>query len=133
MLVVFRMLSCLSCVSAGLGERLGIEEAVLKSRRGGRPILVSAVPVGPSIDSWRSRMCLGSICLLFDLCLVVRDGFNTVRLMPITAGFGLWAESSVAMASPLDIWKLLRSASWIICQVVSCVMLALVRLSQLAF
>ena len=32
------------------GERLVLEPAVPKFRRGGRPISVSAVPVGPSID-----------------------------------------------------------------------------------
>ena len=34
------------------GERLTLEMAVPECRRGERPISVSAIPDGPSIDSW---------------------------------------------------------------------------------
>ena len=43
------------------GERLVPETAVPAGRRGGRPILVSAVPVGPGTNIGRSCMFLGSI------------------------------------------------------------------------
>ena len=36
------------------GERLVFEKAVLRYRRPGRPISVSAVPCGPGTDIWRS-------------------------------------------------------------------------------
>ena len=41
------------------GERLVLEMSVPKSRRLHRPISVSAVPDGPSIDIWRSCRFLG--------------------------------------------------------------------------
>ena len=43
------------------GERLVIEGAVPFARRVGRPIPVSAVPVGPDIDIGRSCRFLGSL------------------------------------------------------------------------
>ena len=43
------------------GERPALELAVPKFRRGGRPISVSAVRVGPSIDIWRSCGLFGSL------------------------------------------------------------------------
>ena len=43
------------------GERLVLEPAVPRARRGSRPISVSAVPAGPSIDIWRSCRFLGSM------------------------------------------------------------------------
>ena len=43
------------------GERLVVEGAIPHGRREGRPISVSAVPVGPGIDIWRSCRFLGSI------------------------------------------------------------------------
>ena len=43
------------------GERLVLEPAVSRSRRGGRPSSVSAVPVRPSIDIWRSCRFFGSM------------------------------------------------------------------------
>ena len=57
------------------GERLVVESAVPFARRVGRPISVSAVPVGPGIDIGRSCRFLGSLfrCYLevwFGLCLV---------------------------------------------------------------
>ena len=42
-------------------ERLVLEPAVPWARRGSRPISVSAVPAGPSIDIWRSCRFLGSM------------------------------------------------------------------------
>ena len=43
------------------GERLVLEMSVPKSRRRHRPISVSAVPDGPSIDIWRTCRFLGSL------------------------------------------------------------------------
>ena len=43
------------------GERLVLEMSVPKSRRLHRPISVSAVPDGPSIDIWRSCRFLGAM------------------------------------------------------------------------
>ena len=43
------------------GERLVLEMSVPKSRRLHRPISVSAVPAGPSIDIWRSCRFLGAM------------------------------------------------------------------------
>ena len=43
------------------GERLVLERAVPFGNRAGRPISVSAVPVGPGIDVWRSCGFLGCI------------------------------------------------------------------------
>ena len=43
------------------GERLVLEPAVPRARRSSRPISVSAVPAGPSIDIWRSCRFLGSM------------------------------------------------------------------------
>ena len=44
-----------------MGEQLVTEGAVPVARRVGRPISVSAVPVGPGIDIWRSCRFLGSL------------------------------------------------------------------------
>ena len=41
------------------GERLVLEKAVLRYRRPGRPISVSAVPFGPGTDIWRSCRFMG--------------------------------------------------------------------------
>ena len=43
------------------GERLVLEMSVPRSRRLHRPISVSAVPAGPSIDIWRSCRFLGAM------------------------------------------------------------------------
>ena len=43
------------------GERLQFEKAVPRCRRVDRPISVSAVPAGPSIDIWRSCRFLGAL------------------------------------------------------------------------
>ena len=43
------------------GERLVLEMSVPKLRRFNRPISVSAVPAGPSIDIWRSCRFLGAM------------------------------------------------------------------------
>ena len=43
------------------GERLVLEKVLPYGRRAGRPISVSAVPVGPGIDIWRSCRFIGGI------------------------------------------------------------------------
>ena len=72
------------------GERLVLEMSVSKSRRLHRPISVSAVPDGPSIDIWRSCRFLGAmIRALADLpvglgrFLPSRIGANHCRLRSI--------------------------------------------------
>ena len=50
------------------GERQSLERAVARYLRHGRPISVSAVPFGPSIDFWRSCRFIGSI--LRSLCFL---------------------------------------------------------------
>ena len=69
------------------GERLVIEGAVPFARRVGRPISVSAVPVGPGIDIWRSCRFLGSLVRFLALLpgglirfLPCRIGANHCRL-----------------------------------------------------
>ena len=47
------------------GERLVLAMSVPKHRRSGRPISVSAVPSGPSIDIWRSCRFLGAMLSAF--------------------------------------------------------------------
>ena len=51
------------------GERLCLENAVPRHRRVGRPISVSAVPLGPGIDIWRSCRFFGAI-------------FRALRMLP---------------------------------------------------
>ena len=43
------------------GERLVLEKAVPRHPRPGRPISVSAVPLGPGIDIWRSCRFIGAL------------------------------------------------------------------------
>ena len=43
------------------GERLELEKAVPRYRRPGRSISVSAVPLGPGTDIWRSFRFLGAL------------------------------------------------------------------------
>ena len=69
------------------GERLVIESAVPLARRVGRPISVSAVPVGPGIDIGRSCRFIGSIVWFLALLpgglsrfLPCRIGANHCRL-----------------------------------------------------
>ena len=52
------------------GERLSLEKAHARYLRPGRPISVSAVPLGPGIDIWRSCRFIGS--LMRSLCLLPR-------------------------------------------------------------
>ena len=60
-LVGFLTLNFLILYERWAGERLVIEGAVPFARRVGRPISVSAVPVGPGIDIGRSCRFLGSL------------------------------------------------------------------------
>ena len=48
------------------GERLVLEKLLPKSSRAGRPISVSAVPLGPGIDLWRSCRFIGRIFWFLD-------------------------------------------------------------------
>ena len=50
------------------GERLSLEKAHNRYLRPGRPISVSAVPIGPGIDIWRSCRFIGA--LMRSLCLL---------------------------------------------------------------
>ena len=60
------------------GERLVIEGAVPFARRVGRPISVSAVPVGPGIDIGRSCRFLGSLVRFLAL---LPGGFASVSAL----------------------------------------------------
>ena len=90
------------------GERLNLEMSVRKSRRLHRPISMSAVPAGSSIDIWRSCRFLGA--MIRALCglpgglggfLPCRFGANHCRLSSIG-----W-ERCVVMVLRLGPWKLL--------------------------
>ena len=50
------------------GERLSLQKAHARYLRPGRPISVSAVPIGPGIDIWRSCRFIGA--LMRSLCLL---------------------------------------------------------------
>ena len=50
------------------GERLSFEKAHPRNLRPGCPISVSAVPLGPDIDVWRSCRFMGA--LMRSLCLL---------------------------------------------------------------
>ena len=63
------------------GELLVIEGAVLFARRVGRPISVSAVPVGPGIDIGRSCRFLGSLVRFLALLLG-----GLIRFLPCRIG-----------------------------------------------
>ena len=63
------------------GERLVIEGAVPFAQRVGRPISVSAVPVGPGIDIGRSCRFLGSLIRILAL---LPGGF--IRFLPCRIG-----------------------------------------------
>ena len=72
------------------GERLELEKAVLRYRRPGRSISVSAVPFGPGTDIWRSCRFIGALFRgLRDLPLGLRRfvpcdiGANHCRLRHI--------------------------------------------------
>ena len=69
------------------GERLVLEMSVPKLRRFNRPISVSAVPAGPSIDIWRSCRLLGAMLRALGglpgglgMFLPCRSGANHCRL-----------------------------------------------------
>ena len=46
------------------GERLSLEKALPRCLRPGRPISVSAVPIGPGIDIWRSCRLVAAILFI---------------------------------------------------------------------
>ena len=78
------------------GERLVIEGAVPFARRVGRPISVSAVPVGPGIDIGHSAFWV--VLSSFLLCYLVGClGCCPVALVLIIVGFGMWFGRSVDM------------------------------------
>ena len=90
------------------GERLVVESAVPFARRVGRPISVSAVPDGPSIDIWRSCRFLGAmIRALCGLPGGVWVGFCLVVLVLTTVVFGLLVGRGVVMVLLLGHVKLL--------------------------
>ena len=57
--------SCFFC-ELWVGERLSLEKAHPRHLRPGRPISVSAVPLGPGNDIWRSCRFIGA--LMRSLC-----------------------------------------------------------------
>ena len=77
----FHTLRLLILYERWAGERLVIEGAVPFARRVGRPISVSAVPVGPGIDIGRSCRFLGS---LFRFLALLPGGLG--RFLPCRIG-----------------------------------------------
>ena len=82
------------------GERLVLDKTLSRYRRGGRPTSVSAVPLGSSIDIWRSCRFLGRLLrasrsLLggFDRFFPCRIGGNHCRLRHI--GWEKWSWTPV--------------------------------------
>ena len=89
-----------------------LEMSVPKLRRVDRPISVSAVLAGPSIDIWRSCRFLGAMIGALVDCLVVLVGSFHVAQVPITVGSGLLVGRSVVMVLRLGLQGLLVLASW---------------------
>ena len=97
------------------GERMVLEKAVLPYRRPRRPVPVSAVPFGPSIDIWRSCQYIGalmrSLCALpggIGMFVACEIGANHCRLRHIgweKCGHGLtswpWETASEAFLNEL--------------------------------
>ena len=78
------------------GERLALEKAVPGYLREGRPISVSAVPLGPGIDIWKSCRFLGGMLrALRDLPGGVLQGSCLARWVRITVGFSISGENNV--------------------------------------
>ena len=91
------------------GARLVLEKAVTRYRRPGRPISVSAVPVGLGIDIWRS--CRFIVALIRSLCALPD---KICRFMPCSVGAnhcrpGHLGWRSVAMGSLLGLGRQLRA------------------------
>ena len=63
------------------GERLSLEKAHPRYLRPGRPVSVSAVPLGPGIDIWRSCRFIGA--MMRSLCLLP-GGLG--RFVPCSSG-----------------------------------------------
>ena len=97
MLVVSLFVELLILYELWAGERSSLEMAYPRYLRSRRPISVSAVPLGPGIDIWRS--CRFIAALMRSLCLLpgglgrflpCSDGANHCRLRHIG-----WRESVV--------------------------------------
>ena len=93
------------------GERLSLEKAHPRYLRPGRPISVSAVPIGPGIDIWRSCRFIGA--LMRSLCLLPGGlgRFVPALLVLIIVAFVILGEKSVVMVSLLDHVRVLLSFS----------------------
>ena len=77
--------------------RLSLEKAHPRYLRPGRPISVSAVPLGPGIDIWRSCRFLGA--LMPSLCLLPGGwgDLSPAPLVLITADSVILGGKSVVM------------------------------------
>ena len=96
-LVVFLMWTLLILCEIWAGERLSLEKAHPRCLRPGRPISVSAVPVGPGIDIWRSCRFIGA--MMRSLCLLPGGlgGLYLALLVLIIADFGMLVGRGVVM------------------------------------
>ena len=90
-------------VSFVAGERLLLEMSVPKLRRFNRPISVSAVPAGPSIDVWRSCKFLGAMLRALGSFLVFLVGFFHVAWVLIIVGSGSLVGRDVVMVVRLGL------------------------------
>ena len=93
------------------GERRSLEKAHPRYLRPGRPISVSAVPLGPGFDIWRSCRFIGS--LMRSICLLPGGlrRFVPCSIGAIIVGFVILVGKSVVMVLLLDLERVLLSFS----------------------
>ena len=86
------------------------------ARRAGRPISVSAVPVGPGIDIGALLSISWEVSFVFWHCFLgVCVGFCLVELVLIIAGFGILVGKSAVMGLRLGLVRRLTQVFWIPC------------------
>ena len=96
------------------GERSVLEKVLPYNRKAGRPISVSAVPVGPGIDIWRSCRFIGGIFRFLDRLPGGLRRFIPVILVLIIAGCGILVGRNAGTDLYRVLWKLLIQVSLMI-------------------
>ena len=94
------------------GERLVLEKALLRCGRGGRQISVSAVPLGPGIDIWRTCRFLGSLFGAFGSLLGGFERFFPYWIGGTIAATGTLGGRKVGMDSRPGPGRLCRFLFW---------------------